>query len=85
MQREATSRKAADDRRRRITRDEHGRKWSRATAVRERWTERDFAEEALRLEAEIAARLADGRVTRVSPGYATGANKLEADSEGLEA
>ncbi len=51
-----------------------GRRWNRALAYRARhWTEEDYAEEAIRLEAEIAALVAAGEVVRCPTMYAAGA------------
>jgi hypothetical protein len=60
----------------RKVREEHrqaeGLKWKRATSIRDRWTEEEFAKEALQLEAEIEAFIAAGRVTKYPAMYADG-------------
>lgn len=66
--REAASRRVASDRARiaaaRKRREEFVRKWRNAHALRSRFSAEDVAEEELRLQAEIAERLAEGMVTK---------------------
>ncbi len=54
-------------------RQAEGRKWARAMAVRATWDSSDHDEEAIRLEAEIAALVATGEVVRCPKMYAAGA------------
>ena len=64
-----TTNREANAERRRL----HDQKWRAAQRQRDRWTAADFAEEARQLEAEIAARVAAGQVTRCPPLWAKGA------------
>lgn len=60
-------------------REEHrqreGRRWARAMAVRATWDPADHDEEAIRLEAEIAALVAAGAVVRCPTRWADGATQ----------
>jgi hypothetical protein len=64
------------EREREANRVAEGRRWNRALAHRARcWTEDDYAEEAIRLEAEIAALVAAGGVVRCPTRWADGATQ----------
>lgn len=60
-------------------REEHrqreGRRWARAMAVRATWELSDHEEEAIRLEAEIAALVATGAVVHCPARWANGATQ----------